>query len=710
MDRVAFFIYLVVLITSPLLFGSVHAYAYTYVSLLVLTANTLLLFHAMGKEPISNTRYFRWPITAFNPLFFIFLAYLFIQIIPMPISIVAFFSPETKLIAERSLPAGLTINHSLLSGNISITPYSYPVQMSLLRWFVYGLFFIGFSQTLSSRGRIEIATGCILATACFCCLYGIFQTYSGSNHIWWFSKVSYLEDVTGTYINRNHFASFMGMALILAVSYSFSFKGIGFTGKSNFRKKISNFLVNQQSFGKKLLALSSGVVIGFGLILSASRAGILSATAGLFFISVFFLLKKNQRRNGLIVFAVFFFIVLLALFIGAEHTWYRFEELGNSFDVRKRYTETTLQLFRNFITFGVGVGNFRYAYPRYQNAQEGYSFIEYAHNDWIQFLAEAGIIGFILFLAGITYYFYRIPSLLKKTESPYHVALGIVPLAAIVMLGIHSYSDFNLHIPANFLTLFAIVAIGYSSLKLKENFEETSSVQYYCLPLKGKGLFFLSLYAFLILSAGCWSIRHFMAEAHCNTVYNSTFNRNQYPSENEILKAISWQDSNAAYWYKLAQNKIKNRQPEFRQKESSDIIKTLEQAIRLNPMEVEYHLKLAWEYLDQSEYLGNTSKSLENADLSMERAAFFIGERNPWQHKELGDYWLIRSTSYPDSSDPREKALTKAQSHYKNALLTHREYGKERLQKDIAETILKYYPTPKDHILFNLSFNHAENK
>jgi O-antigen ligase len=710
MDKAAYLLFLCVIIISPLLFGTVHTYAYSFVFLLILTANSLLLFPTVAKDPVCKVRFFRWPITAFNPIFFVLLAYLFIQIIPLPEALVAFFSPQTEIIAGKSIPASLVINNSSHSAYIPITPYTYPVQMSLLRWFIYGIFFLGFSRTLSTRIRIETATGCILATACFSCLYGIFQTYSGSDQIWWFTKVSYLEDVTGTFINRNHFASFMGMALMLAVSYSFSFKGIGFNEKNNFRKRVSNFLVNQQFYGKKLLALSSGVVIGFGLILSASKAGIISATAGLFFISGFFLLKKNQRRNGLITLAVFFCIMLLALFIGAEHTWYRFDGFGTSFDVRKRYTETTLQLFLNFITFGVGVGNFRYAFPKYQNALDGYSFIEYAHNDWIQFLAEAGIVGFILFLAGITYYLYRNTSLLKKAKSPYHVALGIMPLAAIVMISIHSYSDFNLHIPANFLILSAIVAIGYSSLTLQDNSEETSSVQYYCLPLKGKGLFFLSLYALLILSAGWLSIRHFMAETHCNTVHNSTFNRNQYPSENEILKAISWQDSNAEYWYKLARHKIKYRQPEFIPKESSDIIKTLEQAIRLNPLEVEYHIKLGWEYLDQSEYLDNTSKSLANADLSMERAAFFIGKRNPWQHKELGDYWLIRSTSYPDSSAQREKALTKAQSHYKNALLIHREYGKEKLYKDITNTIVKYYPAPKNHILLNLSLNHAENK
>lgn len=501
MDRAAFGLFLSVIIISPLLFGAVHTYAYTFIFLLILLANLFLLFHNLTKDPLGGSRFFRWPATSFTPLFFLLLGYLFFQITPLPEALVALFSPQTKIIVEKSLPSTLAANQTLLPDFLSLTPYSYPVQMSLLRWFIYGVFFLGFSQTLSTRNRIEKAIGCILATACFSCLYGIFQTYSGSHQIWWFTKISYLEDVTGTYINRNHFASFMGMALILAVSYSCSIQKTSLTKKTNIREKIRQFLSDQQSYGKKILALASGVVIGCGLILSASRGGMLSTAVGLCCLSLFFLLKKTQRRNGLIVLVVFFFIVLLALFIGAEHTWDRFDELGTSFIVRKRYTETTLQLFRNFITFGIGVGNFRYAYPRYQNAQDGYSFIEYAHNDWIQFLAEAGIIGFILFLAGATFYLSRTIGRLRNKENPFQLTLGFAPLAAIVMIGIHSYSDFNLHIPANFLTLSAIVAIGYNALKLKENSGGASPVQYYSLPPKGKGMFFLSLYALLILSA-----------------------------------------------------------------------------------------------------------------------------------------------------------------------------------------------------------------
>src|SRR5210317_1097404 len=112
---------------------------------------------------------------------------------------------------------------------MTLAPYIYPVRMSLLRWTAYGLFFLGLSQVLNSRKRIEILCFCILITASFASVYGIYQAYAGDNRIWWFS--GYGDDVRGTYINRNHFAGLMAMALMLATGFASSLTGWFFKRK-----------------------------------------------------------------------------------------------------------------------------------------------------------------------------------------------------------------------------------------------------------------------------------------------------------------------------------------------------------------------------------------------------------------------------------------------------------------------------------------------
>ena len=49
------------------------------------------------------------------------------------------------------------------------------------------------------------------------------------------------------------------------------------------------------------------------------------------------------------------------------------------------------------------------------------------------------------------------------------MGLGIVPIPVLAAIAIHSFSDFNLHIPANFLVLVAIMAIGYAALHLERH-------------------------------------------------------------------------------------------------------------------------------------------------------------------------------------------------------------------------------------------------
>ena len=64
----------------------------------------------------------------------------------------------------------------------------------------------------------------------------------------------------------------------------------------------------------------------------------------------------------------------------------------------------------------------------------------------------------------------------------------------------------------------------------------------------------------LIGWTGLWSFRHFMAEAYCNTVPNSTLNRDQNPPMEEIVKAIEWDPGNAEYWYKLGNRQMSEPQ------------------------------------------------------------------------------------------------------------------------------------------------------
>jgi hypothetical protein len=274
-------------------------------------------------------------------------------------------------------------------------------------------------------------------------------------------------------------------------------------------------------------------------------------------------------------------------------------------------------------------------------------------------------------------------------------------------VAIHSYYDFNLHIPANFLMLVAIMAIGYGALHLKRHHgTEKTLNRIHIIPIKYRGIVILILVLGLMGWTGLWSLRHFMAEAYCNTVHNSTLNRDQNPPLGEIKAAIEWDRWNAKYWFKKARELLRMRdemvlksgqKTEDRGQKTEDrrqefqfaITKALEEAIKLNPFEARYHMELGWGYTYLWRLVGYDKKWLSAADISIDRAAYFAGDKNPDMHVHLGNYWVLRSKTIDPSNPEWEAAWAKIAWHYKKAQSLTK--GKHLLDS-IMRFVWEYYP------------------
>ena len=394
MERAAFTLYLITLVLSPLLFGAVHTYAYTIMSLGVFTGNFLLVKKNIRREIKSGVYRFYFLKNSLNFAFLMLLIFLIFQVIPLPDPLLRFLSPEALVVGKKSLAAsGAIISEGPIRHWFSLSPHYYPVRMSIIRWAVYVLFFLGLTQVLNSQKRIELTIFLVLITGCFEALYGLAETYSGSQHIWWYKKAAYSRDVTGTYINRNHFAGLMEMCLLLAAAYAAALAGrkkktrIISEHKTSLRVRFSRYLSGEQRFNKRTLILFAGVVVAIGLAFSASRGGLISAAGAMLCMSLLFMLRKNHRRKGFIILFLFLIISVYALHIGVDYPVGRFKSFHSTFEARTRYAQKTMDLFEDYKITGIGVGNFQYAFPRYQAVEDRNRFMRHAHNDWAQFLS-----------------------------------------------------------------------------------------------------------------------------------------------------------------------------------------------------------------------------------------------------------------------------------------------------------------------------------
>ena len=135
--------------------------------------------------------------------------------------------------------------------------------------------------------------------------------------------------------------------------------------------------------------------MGIGLIFSASRGGMVSAAGAMLLTGLLFVSKKRHRKIGVILLVLFILVSAYAGKIGVDYPLERFKAFYASYEARKRYAHQALEMAADYKFTGVGIGNFQYAYPKYQAAEDRNVSIQHAHNDWGQFIAEAGIFGFI---------------------------------------------------------------------------------------------------------------------------------------------------------------------------------------------------------------------------------------------------------------------------------------------------------------------------
>jgi putative inorganic carbon (hco3(-)) transporter len=109
---------------------------------------------------------------------------------------------------------------------------------------------------------------------------------------------------------------------------------------------------------------------------------------------------------------------------------------------------------------GFGAGTFYTAYPPYKNPNIR-GFYEHAHNDYLEILADTGIVGAsLLFAFALTSFIVSI----KLLTVPRGVAKGVGFSVVLVLIALifHSFVDFNLHIPPNAMTLMVLCALPWA--------------------------------------------------------------------------------------------------------------------------------------------------------------------------------------------------------------------------------------------------------
>lgn len=319
------------------------------------------------------------------------------------------------------------------------TLYSvYPdLSLKFLMYFfaVSALFLLATFGRLSQR-QVIIICGVMIFSSDLQVIIGILQKMDILSHRHWIPK----DLMAGTFINHNRFSGMMEITLPLVLSLLF---------------------VNRLNTGGlfKIFLIFSLVFQTGGLILAQSRAGWLSAFAGV----LYFFIAASEKFSFRRIVSGMTAVILIAsafIYLNQETLGKRFETLlaldkDSSAQARIKFWKAGAEIIRDHPFSGTGPATFPVVFPKYRPEDVRY-YVNQIHNDYLGWMAEAGILTFPCLLI-LLFIFVLRP--FRERGNPLAAAAG----SAVLAMALHSVVDYNLRIPA--ITFYLAVLTGLSFRK-----------------------------------------------------------------------------------------------------------------------------------------------------------------------------------------------------------------------------------------------------
>ncbi len=334
---------------------------------------------------------------------------------------------------------GLLILSQLIFGSA----YWHETESKALLYFAYGLLCFLAAQTLlrgSQARRLALIFSVYgAALAGFALIYGI----SANDRLYWWRLPRNGGWIYGPYVNHNHYAGLMEMLvpvpLVLALTQLASTRA------------------------RAAAAAAAALMVGT-IFLSGSRGGMLAIVAELVVLTGLLVKQKRNLRTAVLVGVFLAIVVGFILWVGGDAVVKRWASVSSphseiATDVRLNIDRDALRMFRKKPVLGWGLGTFPVVYPQFRTFYTN-SFVNEAHNDYLQLLAEMGLLGFATMLWFLLTLYTRA---VRKIGNWVGDLSGATALACVLGLSgilVHSAFDFNLQIPANAALFYVLCTIA----------------------------------------------------------------------------------------------------------------------------------------------------------------------------------------------------------------------------------------------------------
>ncbi|MHA6297973.1 O-antigen ligase family protein [Devosia sp. CAU 1758] len=425
----------------------------------------LLLLLALVPLPLASARPFLWTLWAsyVGLVSIVFFSWQIRSGKALRLSPLEFRVPATlvgltlvgllvQLLPLGALPIIATEGSELAASQISVAPGQ--TILMLARQLTYALVAVLVLQVAVSDRRRPLFLHGLIAIVLVYGAYGLVALRTGDT-ILGLPKWAYFGSITGSFVNRNSFATFLGFGAVLTLAH-----GCGVLKRQAERHRDDGMVAGL--FSHAVLYGAAYVFLILVTIGTQSRMGLFAALAGSAVVILATLI--SIRRLGLILLvSPLALAVLGALFwlIGGN-LLERIESQGFASNDRLTLYEQVGNLIALRPFTGFGGGTFEIAFPLvHQLPLRADVSWNLAHNTYLALWAELGLLAGSFLIVAVAAIAIRLLFALKRRKGSW--TAQIAALAVIVQIAIHSTVDFSLEIPANTMMFVAIVATGLAT-------------------------------------------------------------------------------------------------------------------------------------------------------------------------------------------------------------------------------------------------------
>ena len=371
-----------------------------------------------------------------------------VQLIPLPAAV------WTALTGRAPLAEGYRLlGQRLPSLPISLTPFETATTVLTLLPPIAVL--VG--MLVAGAYRVSWLAIAILVGTFAAVLLGALQVGSSgpTDSPWYLYSITNYGVATGFFANSNH------MAALLVISVPFLCAVV-----ADARRRASN----QRAGSAVLLGAVAGLlVLAVGIFLNGSLAVLLLGPAVVLTSATMLLPQGMRLRGPLTGVALVSIAAILVVYLTPLNDTFAASN-ATSFGSRQTMWSTTVPAIKRNLPLGTGVGSFEQVYPMYEDpAAVTSTFVNHAHNDYLEIALEAGIAGVLLVVAFLLWWGSRAVPIWRSAAVDRYALAGSIASAALL---VHSLVDYPLRTAALSTIMAASLALMARPPRLEKDRED----------------------------------------------------------------------------------------------------------------------------------------------------------------------------------------------------------------------------------------------